>query len=377
MHRVDALGATEEGRFTEGDPVVPIPPTEVPATWLNMVQDELEGVLAAAGMAPDKATNAQVAAAIQQLIQDERVDLTPVVDALEAHERATLTQGAHGFTPGADGTVLTSRGGAATWESMDVLAAMRDANAGTLRMWPSLTIPTLADGLPLGLSLDGAVVSLAAFPRLARVACPAGDNAWAPAWYRCNSGGTRSASGTYIKLDDWRGGFPQALDLGRGNTQSTVLVKTTSGSSAVTVVNNLSDGGTIITPKTSTGGIYPGLAVSGTGIPVGAKVASVSGTTVTLTVAATATAASVEMTVTGRVLGSWQGDAMRNITGQSGGSIGGSTTANGAFVRTSNGDGLGSGQYGVINLDFVSSRVVPIAPTIRPAGPAFNSIILV
>ncbi|WVR18346.1 hypothetical protein y223_00066 [Bordetella phage PY223] len=56
------------GFFTEGDPVGGIAPTVVTGDWANMVQEELMSILTAAGIAPDKAANAQVLAAIQAII---------------------------------------------------------------------------------------------------------------------------------------------------------------------------------------------------------------------------------------------------------------------------------------------------------------------
>ncbi|HEU6437427.1 MAG TPA: phage tail protein [Nitratidesulfovibrio sp.] len=259
--------------------------------------------------------------------------------------------------------------------SIDMTKAFRDMQAGTARLWPSLTIPVLADGLPLGLPLDGAVVSLATYPRLARMLCPAGDNAWAPAWYRCTAGGTRDVAGGYIKLDDWRGGFPQVIDAGAGRAKSTVLVNTTAGSANATIVNNLSAGGTLITPYTGSDGIYPGLAVSGAGIPAGATVVNVAGTVVTLSAAATVTGASIQATVTGRVLGSWQGDAERRIQGTYRGLYGYNS---GPFFdgATQTGTFAGGG-FLLYEQPFDTARVGPVAPTSRPAGPVANVIILV
>lgn len=68
MHRIDTPTATGDGRFTEGDPLVPIPATVVSADWLNSVQEELVSTLLAAGIAPDKTNNAQLLAAIRQLV---------------------------------------------------------------------------------------------------------------------------------------------------------------------------------------------------------------------------------------------------------------------------------------------------------------------
>ncbi len=62
---------------------------------------------------------------------------------------------------------------------MDMTAAMRDMRAGEIVMWGKATIPTLSDGLPAGLELNGSVVSLATFPRLLRAWVGETDNATA------------------------------------------------------------------------------------------------------------------------------------------------------------------------------------------------------
>lgn len=307
----------------------------------------------------------------------------------EVRGRQDITGNAATATDLASGSVLSvAKGGtgastaAAALENLGMLSAMRDAQAGTVRLWPSLAIPVLADGLPLGLPLDGAVVSLTTYPRLSRVLCPPGDNAWAPNWYRCTAGGTRDVAGGYIKLDDWRGGYPQVLDAGAGRAKSTVLVNTTNGSAAVTIVNNLSAGGTQVTPYTGSDGIYPGLAVSGAGIPAGTTVLSVSGTTVTLSANCTATGTSIGATVTGRVLGGWQGDAARRVTGSVPGMAQGAGEAGQGTVLKTNTGGIAYAQGGtqvyvarLLSID--TADAVPTAPVSRPAGPVSNAIILV
>ena len=70
MHRIDSSTATPDGRFTEGNPTIPVPATTVTADWLNGVQEELVAILAAAGIAPNKASNVQVLSAILDLIAD-------------------------------------------------------------------------------------------------------------------------------------------------------------------------------------------------------------------------------------------------------------------------------------------------------------------
>lgn len=99
---------------------------------------------------------------------------------------------------------------------MDLTAAVRDMRAGDIVMWGKTTIPTLSDGLPAGLELNGSVVSLATFPRLLRAWVGGADNATAEAFYRCTSGGVRDATGTHIRLLDMRGTAPRGWDNGRG-----------------------------------------------------------------------------------------------------------------------------------------------------------------
>jgi len=67
MHRIDTPNATEEGRFTEGNPMIPVAPTEVSADWLNAVQGEMETVIDKAGIDLDKEDNTQLWRAIMRL----------------------------------------------------------------------------------------------------------------------------------------------------------------------------------------------------------------------------------------------------------------------------------------------------------------------
>src|SRR5690349_17257787 len=77
MYRIDdATAATSlptpesagtEGYFTGGNPATSTPATKVRASWLNMIQEELCAILAAAGIARSKTTYNQVNAALQKL----------------------------------------------------------------------------------------------------------------------------------------------------------------------------------------------------------------------------------------------------------------------------------------------------------------------
>lgn len=337
MKYVPPIGGDADAPYVDGNPTAGIKGSPVAAAAIEHPQREILAVITEAGLTPNEEYLGQLRDAIEALIA------------------------------AAVGTI-----------TFDPVSAIRDAQAGAVRMWPSLTIPLLADGLPLGLPLDGAVVSLTTYPRLARVLCPSANNGWAPGWYRCTAGGVRDVAGTHIKLDDWRGGHPQVLDAGAARSKSTVLVNTTNGSANVTIANNLSAGGTLAAPNTGSGGIYPGLSVSGTGIPAGATVVSVSGSTVTLSANCTATGTSVEATITGRVLGSWQSDADRRVSGSvstiTAGTPTGPFSSSGSLIS---GPVTSAVNYREQPLSFDSARVGPTAPTTRPAGPVTTAIILV
>lgn len=182
MHRIDGPGATEDNRFIEGSPTLGIPPTMVTADWANAVQEEVVSVIAGAGMALDKEDNGQLRDAINALIA------AAVAAAI-----------------------------------VDPVASTRDMLGGGIIEWEAAVIPTLADGKPLGLELDGAIVSLTTYPRLLRKWAGAGTNGTVPAWYRCNAGGTRDAAGGYITLQDRRGEYSRGWDHGRGVDAGRVL----------------------------------------------------------------------------------------------------------------------------------------------------------
>lgn len=77
MYRIDdATAATSlptpesagaEGYFTEGNPATGTPATKIRGSWLNMVQEELCAILAAAGIARSKTNYNQVNSALQKM----------------------------------------------------------------------------------------------------------------------------------------------------------------------------------------------------------------------------------------------------------------------------------------------------------------------
>lgn len=188
MHRIDSPNALPGGFFTEGDPMVPVPATEVSDDWLNAVQEEIAAVIGAAGITLDKKSNSQLLAAIKELMPDEATELV-----------AGLVK-------------LTT-----------VMSLVRSMFAGMIVEWEADIIPTLGDGLPLGLELNGAIASLEIYPRLARKWVGEAKNATCPAWYKCDAQGNRTTAGGYVRLQDRRGEFPRGWDHGRGVDPSRVL----------------------------------------------------------------------------------------------------------------------------------------------------------
>lgn len=67
MYLIDSDGATNDNRFTDGDSVLGTPATVLPAEYLNMLQDELQDVIVAAGIELDKGANDQLLAALTAL----------------------------------------------------------------------------------------------------------------------------------------------------------------------------------------------------------------------------------------------------------------------------------------------------------------------
>jgi len=69
MFKIDSPGATGGNEFTEGNPALNIPATEVSDEWLNAVQRELVEVVEFGGLVLDKLDDKQVRKAIQAIIQ--------------------------------------------------------------------------------------------------------------------------------------------------------------------------------------------------------------------------------------------------------------------------------------------------------------------
>ncbi len=67
MHRTDGDSNFPAGFFSEGDPLVPRPPTQVDKHWLNAVQEEVITPILEAGITLVKGTNTQLRDAMRVL----------------------------------------------------------------------------------------------------------------------------------------------------------------------------------------------------------------------------------------------------------------------------------------------------------------------
>lgn len=116
MYKIDSQGATGDNHFTQGDPSQGIPATVVNAGWLNSVQDELQHVLDAAGITPDKNNSSQVVASIQALV------------GLRAGSRNLLINGDFKFAQRRKTAALSVAGGAVSGLVLDRWLAAADSS---------------------------------------------------------------------------------------------------------------------------------------------------------------------------------------------------------------------------------------------------------
>lgn len=80
MHKIDAFGATVDNQFTDGNPSLAVPATNVGAKWLNAVQGELAHLIEEAGIELDDEDNTQLFQAIAVLIAASAADISGKVD---------------------------------------------------------------------------------------------------------------------------------------------------------------------------------------------------------------------------------------------------------------------------------------------------------
>lgn len=121
-----------DGKFTDGDPVNGVPPSLDPASWANLVTDEILNVLAEANIAPDEAVNTQLRDAILEIIS---ANAAPIV---KNNLSAAVDPGVNDDSTA--GYAVTSRWLNAASKEMFVCL---DATAGAAQ-WQTITL-TLDD----------------------------------------------------------------------------------------------------------------------------------------------------------------------------------------------------------------------------------------
>lgn len=80
------------GKFTDGDPAGAVPPSHDPASWANLVTDEMLNILDAFGVTPDEANN-------HQLIDAILANLAPILGSASQVFRVATAVGASDATP--------------------------------------------------------------------------------------------------------------------------------------------------------------------------------------------------------------------------------------------------------------------------------------
>ena len=73
MHRIHGRGATDDNKFTEGNPAIPIIATDVTDEWLNDVQENICKVIEDANIALVKGDYTQLTEAIKKMADSSEI----------------------------------------------------------------------------------------------------------------------------------------------------------------------------------------------------------------------------------------------------------------------------------------------------------------
>jgi hypothetical protein len=84
MHKIDALHATPENEFTDGNPSTGIEATELIAKWHNTIQREIVNVVEGAGLTLNDGNDGQLLEAIQALLSASGTRFTPLAVSVGA-----------------------------------------------------------------------------------------------------------------------------------------------------------------------------------------------------------------------------------------------------------------------------------------------------
>lgn len=92
MKRIDAYGATLDNKFTSGNPVGGVPATRLSADFMNIIQEEIAGVVEAAGLTLDQGTSYESGHDTTQLLEAIKSLSTPI-GSIQAFGGTTLPTG--------------------------------------------------------------------------------------------------------------------------------------------------------------------------------------------------------------------------------------------------------------------------------------------
>lgn len=146
MHRIDGAGHVGN-MFVAEDPATSRPPTEITATWMNAVQEEIANVIAAAGLNLSAAEDDQLVQAIAILIANSVTELEAATEAAAGNvELATIAE----TIAGIDGQRATHPAGV---KAAINAAAVGYALRAAINSWTKTQAP-VGDAL-----VDGAVIN--------------------------------------------------------------------------------------------------------------------------------------------------------------------------------------------------------------------------
>lgn len=203
MHRIDGPGATQDNRFTEGNPSTGVPATEVRAAWLNSVQEELAAVIEAAGIELDDSADdsqEQLLTALRQLFGGDATEEQRGLVALSTTEMAQELEDAEtAITPETLGDALNAHvlGMGQTWQDVTDSRLQGTTYTNTTGRAIYIWVSSYAPGnqtTTIEIEVDGVVVAYQEVNHLTNGSVGAGCVVPSGSTYRVTRGSSDGAS---------------------------------------------------------------------------------------------------------------------------------------------------------------------------------------